>query len=117
MRWWINDCIATWCVPSVTCPGIPSTPEARTASCSITTQGWPRCENLRQGERIGLEDKFDSLLQPIWGNIDDMPRPELYIGRSVAIMERYCVLGGVTDQEIRPYKASSILGEITDDKN
>jgi adenylosuccinate lyase len=43
--------------------------------------------------------------QPIWGDIDDMLRPELYIGRSVDIVERYCGPGGVVEKKIQPWKA------------
>jgi adenylosuccinate lyase len=42
--------------------------------------------------------------KPIWGDIDDMLRQELYIGRSVEIVERYCGAGGVVEKTIKPYK-------------
>lgn len=43
--------------------------------------------------------------QPIWADIDDMLRPELYIGRSVDIVDRYCGPGGILEQKTQPYKA------------
>lgn len=49
--------------------------------------------------------KANDFFQPIWGSIDDMMRPELYIGRSVTIVERYCGPGGAVEKTIRPYKA------------
>ncbi|EFW99516.1 adenylosuccinate lyase [Grosmannia clavigera kw1407] len=52
-------------------------------------------------QRIKANDFF----KPIWGSIDDMLRPELYIGRSVTIVERYCGPGGVVEKTIQPYKA------------
>ncbi|PKS08423.1 hypothetical protein jhhlp_005134 [Lomentospora prolificans] len=52
-------------------------------------------------ERIKATEFFE----PIWGSIDDMLRPELYIGRSVDIVERYCGPGGVVEKKIQPYKA------------
>ncbi|KAL8669229.1 MAG: hypothetical protein Q9168_006178 [Polycauliona sp. 1 TL-2023] len=44
--------------------------------------------------------------KPIWDELDDMLRPELYIGRSVDIVERFCGEGGVLHGKIRPYKSS-----------
>jgi len=34
-----------------------------------------------------------------------MLRPELYIGRSVEVVERFCDEGGVLGEKIKPYKA------------
>ncbi|KAJ3545487.1 hypothetical protein NM208_g2484 [Fusarium decemcellulare] len=49
--------------------------------------------------------KATEFFRPIWDDIDDMLRPELYIGRSVDIVERYCGPGGVAEKKIQPYKA------------
>ena len=49
--------------------------------------------------------KASEFFKPIWGDIDDMLKTELYIGRSVAIVERFCGEGGVLEQKIKPYKA------------
>jgi adenylosuccinate lyase len=49
--------------------------------------------------------KATNFFQPIWGDIDEMLRPELYIGRSVEIVERYCGPEGVVEKKIQPYKA------------
>ncbi|KAI0113570.1 adenylosuccinate lyase [Nemania sp. FL0031] len=49
--------------------------------------------------------KATEFFQPIWADIDDMLRPELYIGRSVEIVERYCGPGGVAEKKIQPYRA------------
>lgn len=43
--------------------------------------------------------------KPIWGELDDMLRPELYIGRSVEIVERFCGDNGVLAEKIKPYKS------------
>lgn len=43
--------------------------------------------------------------KPIWGELDGTLRPELYIGRSVEIVERFCGAGGVLDGKIKPYRA------------
>ncbi|RMZ77611.1 hypothetical protein DV737_g4253, partial [Chaetothyriales sp. CBS 132003] len=50
--------------------------------------------------------KATEFFRPIWGDIDQMLRPELYIGRSVEIVERYCGPGGVVEEKIKPYKAN-----------
>ncbi|EFQ31076.1 adenylosuccinate lyase [Colletotrichum graminicola M1.001] len=49
--------------------------------------------------------KASEFFQPIWADLDDMLRPELYIGRSVDIVERYCGLEGVAEKKIQPYRA------------
>ncbi len=50
--------------------------------------------------------KATEFFRPIWNDIDDMLRAELYIGRSVEIVERYCGPHGVVDKKIQPYKAT-----------
>jgi adenylosuccinate lyase len=52
-------------------------------------------------DRIRATDFF----KPIWDDLDDMMRSELYIGRSVDIVERYCGAGGPLESKIKPYKA------------
>ncbi|CAM1503235.1 Fc.00g080110.m01.CDS01 [Cosmosporella sp. VM-42] len=49
--------------------------------------------------------KASEFFKPVWGEIDDMLKPELYTGRSVTIVERFCGDGGVLAQKIKPYKA------------
>ncbi|KAH7328618.1 adenylosuccinate lyase [Stachybotrys elegans] len=43
--------------------------------------------------------------QPIWADLDNMLKPELYIGRSVEIVERYCGPEGTAQKKIQPYRA------------
>ncbi|KAF4332552.1 adenylosuccinate lyase [Fusarium beomiforme] len=43
--------------------------------------------------------------KPIWGDLDEMMKPELYTGRSVEIVERYCGPTGVAQKAIEPYRA------------
>lgn len=50
--------------------------------------------------------KSTEYFKPIWGDLDDMMRPELYIGRSVEIVERFCGEGGVLQEKLKPYKAA-----------
>lgn len=49
--------------------------------------------------------KGSEFFRPIWGEIDDMLRAELYIGRSVEIVERFCGEEGVLERKIKPYRA------------
>ncbi|KAK1983670.1 adenylosuccinate lyase [Colletotrichum cereale] len=49
--------------------------------------------------------KATEFFQPIWAELDDMMRPELYIGRSAEIVERYCGLDGVAEKKIQRYRA------------
>ncbi|KJK79287.1 hypothetical protein H634G_05527 [Metarhizium anisopliae BRIP 53293] len=49
--------------------------------------------------------KATEFFQPIWADLDDMLRPELYIGRSIEIVERYCGLEGVAEKKIQRYRA------------
>ncbi|KAL7943378.1 adenylosuccinate lyase [Trichoderma barbatum] len=50
--------------------------------------------------------KATPFFEPIWADLDDMLRAELYIGRSVEIVERYCGPEGVVAKKIQPYKAA-----------
>ncbi|KAF3013244.1 hypothetical protein G7054_g13647 [Neopestalotiopsis clavispora] len=59
-------------------------------------------------ERIKKTDYF----KPIWGEIDSMLDPSLYIGRSVQIVERFCSEGGVLEKKLAPYQ-SFIKGTAT----
>lgn len=52
-------------------------------------------------DRIKKTDFF----QPIWAELDAMLKPELYIGRSVEIVERYCGPEGAATKKIQPYRA------------
>ncbi|EGX91631.1 adenylosuccinate lyase [Cordyceps militaris CM01] len=49
--------------------------------------------------------KATEFFQPIWADLDNMLRPELYIGRSVEIVDRYCGLEGVAERKIQKYRA------------
>ncbi|ELR09500.1 adenylosuccinase ade13 [Pseudogymnoascus destructans] len=49
--------------------------------------------------------KATEFFKPIWVGLDDMLKAELYTGRSVEIVERFCAEGGVLDKKIKPYKA------------
>ena len=49
--------------------------------------------------------KAAEFFKPIWSELDDMLRSELYTGRSVEIVERFCKKGGTLDKKIKPYTA------------
>ncbi|OAA43773.1 L-Aspartase-like protein [Metarhizium rileyi] len=51
-------------------------------------------------ERIRNNEYF----KPIWGELDSMLQPELYTGRSVEIVDRYCGAGGVVEKALAPYQ-------------
>ncbi|EWC45705.1 adenylosuccinate lyase [Drechslerella stenobrocha 248] len=51
-----------------------------------------------------LRIKATEFFRPIWNELDGLLKPELYIGRSAEIVERFCGKGGVLDARIRPYK-------------
>lgn len=51
-------------------------------------------------ERIKATEFF----KPIWGELGEMLRAELYIGRSVEIVERFCGNGGVVEKRIEKYR-------------
>ncbi|RYP77245.1 hypothetical protein DL771_001294 [Monosporascus sp. 5C6A] len=50
--------------------------------------------------------KNTEFFKPIWHELDDMLRPELYIGRSVEIVERFCGEGGILQEKLKRYKDS-----------
>ncbi|KAF3924292.1 hypothetical protein ABW21_db0206683 [Orbilia brochopaga] len=48
--------------------------------------------------------KATEFFRPIWDELDDLLRSELYIGRSVDIVERFCGQGGVAEGKIKAYQ-------------
>ncbi|KAG6240775.1 hypothetical protein E4U25_007460 [Claviceps purpurea] len=51
-------------------------------------------------ERIRGNEYF----KPIWGELDSMLQPELYIGRCVEIVNKYCGPSGVVEKALAPYQ-------------
>ncbi|KAG6302274.1 hypothetical protein E4U09_003366 [Claviceps aff. purpurea] len=51
-------------------------------------------------ERIRGNEYF----KPIWGELDSMLQPELYIGRCVEIIDKYCGPGGGVEKALAPYQ-------------
>ncbi|KAG6037800.1 hypothetical protein E4U19_001693 [Claviceps sp. Clav32 group G5] len=51
-------------------------------------------------ERIRGNEYF----KPIWGELDSMLQPELYIGRCVEIVNKYCGPGGGVEKALAPYQ-------------
>lgn len=49
--------------------------------------------------------KATDFFKPIWNELDGMLRSELYIGRSIEIVERFCGESGVLAGKVKPYKA------------
>jgi hypothetical protein len=63
-------------------------------------------------ERIRNSQYF----QPIWEELDDMMKPELYIGRSVQIVDTYCGPNGPVEKALAPYQ-KYISGSATAELN
>ncbi|KAM5357529.1 hypothetical protein ACJZ2D_016177 [Fusarium nematophilum] len=59
-------------------------------------------------ERIRNTEYF----KPIWGDLDSMMQPELYVGRSIQIVEKYCGPGGAMEKALAPYQ-QHIAGSAT----
>ncbi|KAK5630979.1 hypothetical protein RRF57_006694 [Xylaria bambusicola] len=47
--------------------------------------------------------KSNEFFKPIWGELDSMLDPKLYIGRSAEIVEKYCGAGGPVELKLVPY--------------
>ncbi|KKY30838.1 putative adenylosuccinate lyase [Diaporthe ampelina] len=60
--------------------------------------------------------KSNNFFKPIWDDLDDMLKAELYIGRSVEIVEKYCGPGGPVEKALVPY-AEYIKGSSTAELN
>ncbi|KAK1765642.1 L-Aspartase-like protein [Phialemonium atrogriseum] len=50
--------------------------------------------------------KNTEFFKPVWDELDDMLRAELYMGRSVEIVERFCGGGGIVEEKLKRYKSS-----------
>ncbi|CRK37710.1 hypothetical protein BN1708_020347, partial [Verticillium longisporum] len=48
--------------------------------------------------------KRTEFFKPVWNEIDDMLKPELFTGRSAEIVERYFGPEGPVAQKLAPYK-------------
>ncbi len=44
-------------------------------------------------------------VKPVWDELDEMMDPKLYIGRSAAIVEKFCGQGSIVEQRLLPYKS------------
>ncbi|KAG5920907.1 hypothetical protein E4U61_007401 [Claviceps capensis] len=66
------------------------------AASTVKDEGKPNdlIERIRGNEYFKL----------IWGELDSMLQPELYIGRSVEIVNKYCGPGGVVEKSLAPYQ-------------
>ncbi|KAK8008987.1 adenylosuccinate lyase [Apiospora marii] len=49
--------------------------------------------------------KGSDFFQPIWDDLDGMLKAELYIGRSVELVDAYCGPGGPVEKALAPYMA------------
>ncbi|KAI8633966.1 L-Aspartase-like protein [Xylariaceae sp. FL1651] len=69
---------------------------SREAASVVKMEGKPNdlIERIRNSE----------FFKPIWGELDSMMKPELYIGRCVEIVERYCGAGGPVEKALAPYQ-------------
>jgi adenylosuccinate lyase len=50
-------------------------------------------------ERIKATEYF----RPIWGELDALLDPKLFVGRSAEMVERYCGKGGPVEERLAPY--------------
>ncbi|RGP80521.1 adenylosuccinate lyase [Fusarium longipes] len=48
--------------------------------------------------------KNTEFFKPIWGDLDSMMDPKLYIGRSAQLVDKFCGPGGKLDKKLQPYK-------------
>ncbi|KAK2593320.1 hypothetical protein QQS21_008963 [Conoideocrella luteorostrata] len=63
-------------------------------------------------ERIHNNEYF----KPIWSELDFTLQPELYVGRSVEMVDKYCGAGGVVQKAFAPYQQNilkSIIAQLT----
>lgn len=58
-----------------------------------------------EGKPNDLVDRIrkNTFFQPIWGELDSMLKADLYIGRSVEIVDKYCGPGGPVERALAPY--------------
>jgi len=71
----------------------------------LSHQAGSSVKNEGKGNDLVSRIKATEFFKPIWAELDDMLRSELYIGRSIEIVERFCGEGGVLDEKIKSYKA------------
>lgn len=66
---------------------------------------WDWATDLSQGKPNDLVERIKSndFFKPIWDELDGMLKAELYIGRSVEIVDKYCGPGGAVEKALAPY--------------
>jgi adenylosuccinate lyase len=71
-----------------------------------------------QGKSNDLIERIRSndYLKPIWGELNQMMKPEIYVGRSMQIVEQYCGPNGPVDKALAPYQ-KYIPGSATPEMN
>ncbi|KAL7953622.1 hypothetical protein V8C34DRAFT_296484 [Trichoderma compactum] len=81
-------------------PGL-SRQNAHEEICVLSHQTGSVVKN--EGKHSDMVERINAakIFCPIWTDLDDMLRPELYIGRSVEIVERYCGSEGVVAKKIQ----------------
>ncbi|KAK5992027.1 Adenylosuccinate lyase [Cladobotryum mycophilum] len=68
------------------------------ASHQVQNEGQPNdlVERIRNTE----------FFRPIWPDLDNMIKPELYVGRSAQIVDKFCGPGGKLEKKLAPYQAA-----------
>lgn len=59
-----------------------------------------------QGGKNDLIERIKNteFFKPVWGEIDNLLDPKLFVGRSAEIVEKYCGKGGPVEEKLAPYK-------------
>lgn len=61
-------------------------------------------KNEGKGNDLVERMRATKFFEPIWPELDNMLRAELYTGRSAEIVERFCGQGGVLDGKLARYR-------------
>ena len=59
----------------------------------------------KRGGKNDLMDRIKAAeyFRPIWGELDALLDPKLFVGRSGEMVERYCGKGGPVEERLAPY--------------
>ncbi|KAB5563047.1 L-Aspartase-like protein [Coniochaeta sp. 2T2.1] len=74
-----------------------------------------RVLSFQASKEVQMEGKSNDLVErikkteffkPIWADLDSMMKPELYIGRSGQIVDKFCGPGGKLAKKLEPYQSA-----------
>ncbi len=86
--------------------GITNNPSAHEQIRVLSFEASHQVQNEGRPNDLVERIKNTEFFKPIWPDLDNMMQPELYVGRSAQIVDKFCGPGGKLDKKLEPYQAT-----------